>query len=82
MLRIPHWLDNRFTDGGEVDSLTNRPRSTSQKHFFISLSGIHYCYRLSKSKGLVWPEGLEELTKLNDNIELRTHDLPAEPLNH
>jgi hypothetical protein len=27
MLRIPHVLDSRLADGGEVVSLTNRPRS-------------------------------------------------------
>jgi hypothetical protein len=39
MLRIPHCLDNRLTDGGEVVSLTHRPRSTPHKHF--SASGTH-----------------------------------------
>jgi hypothetical protein len=34
---IPHCLDNRFTNGGEVLSLTRRPRSTLQKHFHFSL---------------------------------------------
>jgi hypothetical protein len=37
MLRIPHCLDIRLTDGGDVVSLTRQPRSTPQKHF-ISLS--------------------------------------------
>jgi hypothetical protein len=39
MLRIPHYLDSRLTDGGEVVSLTHRPRSTPQKHNFFSVSG-------------------------------------------
>jgi hypothetical protein len=26
--RLPHFLDNRFTDGGEVVSLTRRPLFT------------------------------------------------------
>jgi hypothetical protein len=34
--RIPHCLDSRLTDGGKVLSLTNQPRSTSQKH-------LHFC---------------------------------------
>jgi hypothetical protein len=42
MLRIPHCLDNRLTDGGKVVSLTHRPRSTPKKHYF-SASGTHYC---------------------------------------
>jgi hypothetical protein len=31
-----------------------------QKHYF-SASGTHFCYRLSKPQGLVWPEGLGKL---------------------
>jgi hypothetical protein len=27
MLRLPHFLDNRLTDGGEVISITRRPLS-------------------------------------------------------
>jgi hypothetical protein len=34
MLRIPHCLDSRLTDGGEVVSLTHRPLSTPQKLYF------------------------------------------------
>jgi hypothetical protein len=41
-LRIPHCLHSRLTDGGKVVSLTHRPRSTPQKHYF-SASGIHFC---------------------------------------
>jgi hypothetical protein len=33
----------------------------SQKHFFAS--DTHFCYRLSKPQGLVWPEGLGQLKK-------------------
>jgi hypothetical protein len=36
MLRIPHYLDNRFTDGGKVASITYHPRPT-HKHFFTSV---------------------------------------------
>jgi hypothetical protein len=31
MSRLPHFLDNRLTDGGEVVSLTRRPPFTSRK---------------------------------------------------
>jgi hypothetical protein len=31
MLRIPHFINNRLTDGGEAVSLRRRPRSTPQK---------------------------------------------------
>jgi hypothetical protein len=40
LLRIPHCLDNRFTDGGKIISLTHRPRSTDQKYYF-SASGTY-----------------------------------------
>jgi hypothetical protein len=42
MLRIPHCLDNRLTDGGKVVSPTHWPHSTPQKHYF-SASGTHFC---------------------------------------
>jgi hypothetical protein len=32
----PHYLDNRITDGGEVVSLTRRPRFTSQEDYWYS----------------------------------------------
>jgi hypothetical protein len=41
MLRIPHCLDNRLTDGGKVVSPMYWPRSTPQKHCF-SASGTHF----------------------------------------
>jgi hypothetical protein len=34
--RIPHCLDKWLTDGGEVVSLTQRPRSDLQKYVFSS----------------------------------------------
>jgi hypothetical protein len=36
-LMLPHCADNRFTDGGEVDSVKYRPRSTPQKSFYFCL---------------------------------------------
>jgi hypothetical protein len=42
MLRIPHCLDSRLTDGGKVVSPTHRPRSTPQRRYFSS-SGTHFC---------------------------------------
>jgi hypothetical protein len=78
MLRIPHCLDNRLTDGGEVVRLTRRPRSTPQKHFFPA-SGIHFCLRLNKLQGLVRPEGLGELKNslTSSGIEPATFRLVA-----
>jgi hypothetical protein len=37
MSRLPHFLDNRLTDGGEV-SLTRRPPFTPRK-----IPGINFC---------------------------------------
>jgi hypothetical protein len=41
MLRIPHCLDSRLTDGDKVVSLTHRPRSIPQN--IVSASGTHFC---------------------------------------
>jgi hypothetical protein len=57
MLRIPHCLDIRLTDGGVTVSLTPRSRSTAYKHNF-SASGTNFFKRLSKPQGLVRTEGL------------------------
>jgi hypothetical protein len=71
MLRIPHFLDNRLTDGGKVVP----PLFTSQKHYYFYVSGTHFYYRLSKPQGLVRPEGLGKFK--NHLIEYRTRDLPV-----
>jgi hypothetical protein len=42
MLRIPHSLHNRLTDGGKVVSPTHQPRSTLQNYYF-SAFGTHFC---------------------------------------
>jgi hypothetical protein len=76
MLRIPHCLHNRLTDGGKVVSPTHLPRSTPQKHFF-SASDTHFCQRLTKSQGTVRLEGLGKLKKFVHLIRSRTHGLPA-----
>jgi hypothetical protein len=38
LLRLPHFLDNRLTDGGEVVSLTRWPPFTARK-----IPGTHFC---------------------------------------
>jgi hypothetical protein len=43
MLRIPHYLDNRLTDGGKVVSPTHPPHFTPQKHYYFYVSGTHFC---------------------------------------
>jgi hypothetical protein len=42
MLRIPHCLDSRLTDGGKV-SPTEPPHFTPQKHYYFYVSGTHFC---------------------------------------
>jgi hypothetical protein len=44
--RIPHFLDNQFTYGGEVVRLMPRPRFTLQE-----IPGTHLYYRLSQPQG-------------------------------
>jgi hypothetical protein len=68
--------DNQLTDGGKVVSPTQRPHFTSHKHYF-SVSGTHFCKRLSKPKGLVRLEALGKLKKFFHLVESRTRDLPA-----
>jgi hypothetical protein len=46
MSRLPYFLDSRFTDGGEVVSLTRRPHFTPRK-----IPGAHFCYGLSRPQG-------------------------------
>jgi hypothetical protein len=60
MFRIPHCLDNRLTDDGEIVSLTLRPRSTSQKHFQILVS----VRESVNPRAMVREEGLGKLEKI------------------
>jgi hypothetical protein len=76
MLRIPHCLDSRLTEDGEVVSPMHLPRSTAQKHYF-SVSGIHFCYRPREPQSLLRPEGLGKLKKCIYLIGCRIRDLPA-----
>jgi hypothetical protein len=77
MLRIPHCLDIRLTDGGKVVSPTHPPHFTPQKHYYFYVSGTHFCWRLNKPQGLVRPEGLGTFKKKNHLIGYRTRDLPV-----
>jgi hypothetical protein len=49
--RIPHFLNNRLTDGDEVVSPKRRPRSIPLIFCFCFISGTHFCSRLSKPQG-------------------------------
>jgi hypothetical protein len=70
MLRNPHYLDNRLTDGGKVVSPTHQPRSTPQKNF--------------SAWGRVRSEGLRIFKKsfTSSYLEHSTFRLVAQCLNH
>jgi hypothetical protein len=61
MLRFPHFLDNRFTDGSEVVSLMPWPPFTPRK-----IPGIHFCYRLSQPRGHSATGRIRSIIKSND----------------
>jgi hypothetical protein len=68
--RLPHFLDNRLTDGGEV-SLTRWPPFTPGRFLvLISIRGW------VDPKPIVWLEGLGRLKKIH-LIGTRTRELPA-----
>jgi hypothetical protein len=58
MLRIPHSVENRFTDGSEVVSLKRRKSSTPQKNFLILI-----CLTSSVDPGTIL--GIERLGYVN-----------------
>jgi hypothetical protein len=43
---LPHFLDNRLADDGEVVSLTRRPPFAPRK-----IPGTYFCYRLTRPQG-------------------------------
>jgi hypothetical protein len=73
MWRIPHYLDNRLTDGGKVVSPTHLPRFTPKKYFLVLISvtcGV-------SPRVIVQLEGLGKLQKSCDLIRSRTRDFPT-----
>jgi hypothetical protein len=74
MLRIPHCLDSRVTDGVKVVSITHRLLSTPQKSC-LSLALI--LLAASKPQGLVRLEELGKLIKIVHVIGPRICDLQA-----
>jgi hypothetical protein len=83
MLRIPHCLDNRLTDGGKVVSPTHQPHFTPQKHYYVYVSGTHFCYSMSKPQSLVRTEGLGKFTnsphRVSNPHSALTTTLPRTP---
>jgi hypothetical protein len=70
--RLPHFLDNRITDGGEAVSLTaGCPLPPGRFLVLISARGW------VDPRTIVWLEGLRKLKKSNDHNGNRTRDLPA-----
>jgi hypothetical protein len=53
---LPHFLDNRLTDGGDVVSIMRRPRFIPRK-----MCAAHFCQRLSRPPRAI--VGLEGLSK-------------------
>jgi hypothetical protein len=51
MLRIPHCLDNRLTDGGKFVSPTHPLHFTPQKHYYCYVSGTHFTSAALSHKG-------------------------------
>jgi hypothetical protein len=73
-LRLPHFLDNRLTDGGEVVSLMRRPPVTPQEDFWYSF----LLETESKTRDIVRLEGLGQLKNpMTSGLEPATFRLVA-----
>jgi hypothetical protein len=72
MSRLPHFLDNRLRDGGEIVSLTYRPPFTSQEGSWYS-----FLLEAESTQGYSAAGRIRSIEKPNDLIENRTRDLPA-----
>jgi hypothetical protein len=70
--RLPHFLHNQFTDGGEVVSLKRRPPFPLGR--FLVLISVRNWVVL---RAIVRLEGLGKFGKFNDIIGNRTRDLRA-----
>jgi hypothetical protein len=73
MLRLPHFLENRLTDGGEVVSLTRWPPFTPRGRFLV----LFYIRGLVDPRAIVRLEGLSQLKKKIHLIGIRSRDLTA-----
>jgi hypothetical protein len=72
MSRLPHFLDNGLTDGGEAVSLMRRSPFNPRK-----IPGTHFCQRLSRPQGQSAARRIWSIEKSTDLIGNRTRDLPA-----
>jgi hypothetical protein len=69
-LRLPHFRDNRLTDGGKVVSVTHLPP-------FRKISSIHFCSRMSRPQGHNAVERIRSIEKPNVLSGNRSRNLPA-----
>jgi hypothetical protein len=65
MSRIPYFLDNRLTDGGEVVSLMARKVALYPQKYFLVLISVRGCVN---HRTVVRLEGLDKLKTFNDLI--------------
>jgi hypothetical protein len=72
-LRLPHFLNNRLTDGGEVASLKRRPPPFTP----TKIPGTHFCYGLSWLLGHSAAGRIGSIVNPNYLIGNRTRHLPA-----
>jgi hypothetical protein len=72
MSRLPHFLDNRLTHGGEAVSRMHRPPLTPRR-----IPSINFYYRLSRPQGHSAAGRVRSIEKSSDLIGNRTSGLPA-----
>jgi hypothetical protein len=70
--RLPHFLDNRVTDGGEVVSLTRGLPIILRK-----ISGTHFCQKLSRPQGYSTSGRVRSIEKWDDLIGNWTRDFSS-----
>jgi hypothetical protein len=74
LLRIPHSLDSRLTDGGKVISLTHWTLPTPQ-NYSIPASGTHYSETVRNPQNVMQMEGLGKLMVFNCFTGSRNREL-------
>jgi hypothetical protein len=68
--RLPHYIDNLFTNGCEGATLMHWPEFTSRK-----IPGTHLCYRLNLPQGYIPTGRIRLIEKLCDLVENQIRDL-------
>jgi hypothetical protein len=72
MSRLPHFVNNRLTDGGEVISITSWPPFTDRE-----IPSTHFFLRQSRFRRHILAGRIRLIEKSNNLIGNYTHDLPA-----